>query len=389
MDPNELDSFLEIFDVEFPDSVLNELKVLFIDGDSNSWVVNNLDYCFKNGPVECPFYSGYYYIPCFSRYALNKEGVIVTIKTGYRKKWSVTKPVPKKNITGGYFYTNLISDKGRKQKIAKRHRLLCLTFKHPGHPVTDLVVNHDDGIPGNDELNNIDFCTYSQNTQHAYDNGLHAKKTTPVVVKSWITGKEQHCDSVVQASAITKTSDVALFHRLHKSNGVRYPDGWRVKRPGDEWEPMKVMERQSDRDVEVICRNVFTNEILIFGRIAEAAKYTNVRTGTIQAQVTRESFRPIDGWNFRKLQGFEGFPRFSDKQIAIFKENPIRPGAGIDVFDRNKNVSIFFTSVANAADYFGISPVTVNRIAKRNGVKDNRYEFKLIGIDNANSPLSE
>lgn len=96
----------------------------------------------------------------------------------------------------GYFISNLGRLKGRTNKILKLqisktgysimviypngrhnkckclriHRLVAQAFiPNPnGYP----VINHIDGNKLNNNVTNLEWCTYSYNTKHAYDNGL-------------------------------------------------------------------------------------------------------------------------------------------------------------------------------------------------------------------------
>lgn len=84
------------------------------------------------------------------------------------------------------------------------HRLLALTFIP--NPNNYPQVNHKDGNPLNNSLDNLEWCTQSQNIKHAYDNGLmkpqrgkrkntngepniHKTRNNKLVVQVWHKGK--------------------------------------------------------------------------------------------------------------------------------------------------------------------------------------------------------
>lgn len=69
----------------------------------------------------------------------------------------------------GYLTIRLTIEQG-KDKLFLIHRLVALAFL--GKPKLGYCVNHIDGIKTNNNINNLEWVTYSQNTKHAYKLGL-------------------------------------------------------------------------------------------------------------------------------------------------------------------------------------------------------------------------
>lgn len=68
----------------------------------------------------------------------------------------------------GYAYVNLYNEHGRKTK--KIHRLVAETFIP--NPNNFPMVNHKDGNKLNNRVDNLEWCTPSENIQHAVRTGL-------------------------------------------------------------------------------------------------------------------------------------------------------------------------------------------------------------------------
>lgn len=68
----------------------------------------------------------------------------------------------------GYIYVTLyLGDKPKKHRV---HRLVVLNFLEK--VLNKNIVNHKDGNKDNNYVENLEWSTISENTQHAYDNNL-------------------------------------------------------------------------------------------------------------------------------------------------------------------------------------------------------------------------
>lgn len=72
----------------------------------------------------------------------------------------------------GYLQVNLYKE--GKRKDFQIHRLVAETYLE--NPNNLPCVNHIDGIKSHNWLNNLEFCTASENNKHAYDTGLRRKR---------------------------------------------------------------------------------------------------------------------------------------------------------------------------------------------------------------------
>lgn len=99
-------------------------------------------------------------IPGYSNYLISENGELYSIKS---RKY--IKPRINEN---NYLIIDLYKNNIR--KTYKLHRLVAQAFLD--NPDNLPQVNHKDGNKLNNNVDNLEFCTASQNTQHAWDNGL-------------------------------------------------------------------------------------------------------------------------------------------------------------------------------------------------------------------------
>ena len=101
-------------------------------------------------------------------YAINLNGDVIRVKLGQGTKGNILKSYC--DTTG---YQRLRICLNGKSELRYVHRLLAEVFIR--NPDGKECVNHIDGDKSNNNINNLEWVTYSENTQHAIKIGLHKK----------------------------------------------------------------------------------------------------------------------------------------------------------------------------------------------------------------------
>lgn len=125
-----------------------------------------------------------------NKYLISDSGNVKSLvdKNG-EKTNKILKPRIAKN---GYLYVNLW--KKSKSKTKKIHRLVAEAFIP--NPNNCPCINHKDGNKQNNNINNLEWCTYSENAKHAFVEGLsNPLKNLPIPEK----GKDNiNCKKILQ-----------------------------------------------------------------------------------------------------------------------------------------------------------------------------------------------
>ena len=123
----------------------------------------------------------------FPDYVITKEGIVYSSIRNY--KIGLRKITPIVNPHNGYVYVRLVKDG---KKFSKRlHRLVAEAFIP--NPENKPQVNHKNGIKTDNRVENLEFCTASENNLHAF-RVLHKKYVSPNLGKF---GKDNYCSKII------------------------------------------------------------------------------------------------------------------------------------------------------------------------------------------------
>lgn len=109
-------------------------------------------------------------------YMISDQGQVKSLKRETETKRGVKRVVYEKILspkdTGGYQFVALNKDGKRKDFYI--HRLVASVFLD--NPNNYNIVNHKDGNPKNNNLDNLEWSNHRQNVIHAYEIGLNSNK---------------------------------------------------------------------------------------------------------------------------------------------------------------------------------------------------------------------
>lgn len=167
----------------------------------------------------------------------------------------------------GYFLYRLTSSPGQAMTFG-RHYLLALMFIEK--PVSDvpLIINHVNGVKGDDRLGNLEWCTYKQNVEHAGALGL-SPKCTPILARHFETREVLEFPSMIEAARFFNMHKDSMQYRLRKGPEEVFAEGYQYKKKSDigDWP-----EPKSNGDRRVVTRNPFTLEETIHKNLAEVCR---------------------------------------------------------------------------------------------------------------------
>lgn len=299
--------------ISLPDYLLDSVVSLYVDNDPLNLSRGNLLYKFREGKLPVEGKPGFYYIPFFTKYAINNKGDVINVESGKLKKWSRTPDRPEKNQTGGYLYQRVVNDSGFTAQLFQ-HRAICYVYHEYNSNVMSLVVNHKNGIKDDNRPNNVEWATYQENNIHAMRTGLNKSNQRPIKVLDFLTGEVMEFVNI-NAASLAFPSVYASRIQYWLAHPPKYiPDcmlyfkdvsdmsPWPDYKPGD-------ARRISDFEtIQIAVIDKTTGEKSVYPSITAASRATKISTPTITKYCRHRLTEGRIPYVFRYLADVQSMP---------------------------------------------------------------------------------
>ncbi len=255
-------------------------------------------------PKEVPNYPGFYYYPCNDKLAVSKDSRFLNLNTGQliklTKKKSRFKDQHYRYVISFPMNENIIINKDC-NKTNSAPRILARTFigrpLNLAHiPYVKLHVNHIDLNPSNNSLDNLEWCTASENNNHCFDN-LANNNQKPIEIKNINTGEITIYRSLTYATLqnnsilsflfITRTT-LANYLKISKY-GFKC-ENYLIRYLGSKYSWDKITLDIKDYCIfyPVDAKNLYNDLEIHFKTISECARHFNVSRSSLQVMVQKD-----------------------------------------------------------------------------------------------------
>lgn len=223
-----------------------------------------------------------------THYSIDENGNVKNI---------LTNKILKQQDTKDYYKCVTIYIKG-KPKLCRVHRLLAQSFIP--NPENKPYVNHIDGCRYNNSLENLEWCTASENTNHAIQTGLMTPVNERSVVQYSLNGDLiKIYDSITIAAKETGSSIEKIIACCKKQRLTHNSFQWRYINEATKTLPPQSPPKTKPKRVAQI--DPITKEVVaIYNSLTQAAKAVNGSSGAISRIINHKGTQTHKGY-FWKL----------------------------------------------------------------------------------------
>lgn len=280
---------------------------------------------------------------------------------------NVYSKISKRNLgtrqDGHYVSLVLANRKTGKQDRISRHIAIATAFH--GRPVPPRnVVNHKNGIPGDDRPFNLEWVTHKENLGAATSSWGDGLTKTPVSIRNAETYVVTHFNSVCEAARALEMSLDKVLYRVRQRGRRVYPDCNQYRYRDDEkpWDEPTV--KQFGHNYSVLVKDIETGTVYEYASQRSAGEFLGVKDATISVWL-KSGEQPL--WNLRYM-----VKRSDDKTPWREINDPLKDGnylIAVIAIDVAIGKVYIYPSCSSCAKERGLSVTTLSERLKT-GRKD-------------------
>lgn len=331
---------------------------------------------FETNPEESILYPGFYHIEDYESIVISPGGEVKNLLD--KGKTIVSTGV---NLNG----YPVVSVPGR--STVAIHRLLGLAFlKCPGDP-DELVINHKDGIKTNHDLDNLEWTTYTENINHAYENGLRSDNKV-TLVKCLETGDVREFYSLQQAAKFFGLNGAHLSHYLNnRKEKVPFEEKWELIFRGEEWRGLDeshIGVIRSGVSKKIVTVSLDGKKYTVYDSLRHLSEVLDVSQATVSYWVTkkgsskRRGFRTFYYHELRNKKDLDITYVKCDKPVKKRKIPAARKPIPILVTDISTGESREWPSTEQFANSLGVLKATIQKRVWVTGDRWSHYKIEYL-----------
>lgn len=305
-------------------------------------------------------------IPGFTNFAINKNGVVKSIKFNRVLKPSVS--------PYGYYYVNVYDSDKRINELSKKtslwrsvtlHILLARAFINNKEPTFNIYVNHKDGNKLNINLSNLEWVTPKYNNDHAVESGLRSDNMC-CDVKDIYTGEIHRYNTVSSAfKSIEAYKHPLMINVNNEIVPYLYNSRYEIKRVSDnrDWfynkDNVSIFNNRFSHKFELL--NCETSEVIEFDNIYDIARDLKIKPDRIIYSLQSVSKNIIyDGYSFR----YKSYSDWDIKKCRVTSRE-------FKLTNLENNEIVEFDSLIKTIRFLDIDKKTFKRHLKKFGIYKN------------------
>ena len=257
---------------------LKQREITFVDGDNTNFQLSNMFWNTGNAVDDA---GGFRLIPGYSRYRINREGIVRNVERNSKQLSYVDKY--------GYTFFGMTPDVGKRRPIGT-HRLMGFSFLHIPKDFYKYDINHDNGVKSDNSISNLEWCTRRHNVEHAIRTGLRGDNH-PVLVRNVKTDEIIEFYSIGSCETQLGLGKNTVNMRVRSKGQTVYSDYCQfcLKSDFTQWGEVDLEKHLHRSGVPQVIKLTYkkTGEFVLFESITALSKHIGLKNGTLSYRLNR------------------------------------------------------------------------------------------------------